>query len=110
MRILYHYTDRAGLQGILSSGVLWASTAATSPSDIRYGDDQYVTDMPPGTMTGAQLSRLLIGHPFLGRRFMHYVAIEVTGLNVVQGRRGVFVIPNSRPLDIRNRIVASGAN
>lgn len=110
MQLLYHYTDHAGLDGILQSGVLWPSTAASSPRDIRYGDGQYMTDIRPGTMTLAQLSRALIGHPFHGKRFAHYAAIDVTGLNVIQGRPGVFVVPNQQPLDIRGRLVRSGVN
>ncbi len=110
MRILYHYTDQAGLRGILASGVLRPSTAASSPRDVRYGDGQYLTDIQPGTMSAAQLSRALIGHPFLGHRFTHYVSIDVTGLTVVQGRRGVFVIPGNRPLGLRGRIVTHGVN
>lgn len=110
MPVLYHYTDPAGLRGILASGKLHPSTAATSPRDVRYGDGQYLTDIEPGTMTAAQLSRVLIGHPFQGRRFTHYVAIEVAGLTVIQGRPGVFVIPNDHPLDLTGRVVRSGAN
>ena len=110
MPVLFHYTDRAGLQGILSSGQLRPSTAATSARDVRYGDGQYLTDIEPGTMSGAQVSRVLIGHPFQGRRFTHYVAIDATGLNVIPGRPGVFVIPNNQPLDITGRVVRSGAN
>ena len=110
MPVLYHYTDAAGLQGIIGSGVLRASTAASGASDVRYGDGQYLTDIAPGTMTAAQLSRALIGHPFAGQRFSHYVALDVTGLNVTQGRAGVYVVPNSQALDIRGRLVSSGAN
>lgn len=32
--------------------------------------------------------------------------IDVTDLNVVQGRDGVFVIPNESPLDLTDRIVS----
>ncbi len=110
MRTLYHYTNAAGIQGILASGVLRPSMAASSPSDVRYGDGQYLTDIAPATMTAAQLSRALIGHPFLGHRFSHYVAIDVTDLKVIQGRQGVFVVPGNHPLDLRGRIVSSGAN
>jgi hypothetical protein len=34
--------------------------------------------------------------------------IDVSGLNVVQGRAGVFVIPNTGPLDLAGRIVSWG--
>jgi hypothetical protein len=69
-----------------------------------------MTDISPGTMSGAQLSRALLGHPFLASRFTHYAAIDVTGLIVIQGRSGVFVIPGDDSLDLTGRIVQSGAN
>lgn len=39
--MLYHYTDEAGLRGIISSGVLWASSAAycNDRSEYQYGLD-----------------------------------------------------------------------
>src|SRR5437588_13046976 len=102
MATLYHYTDRAGLDGILQTQVLLASMAASHPRDVRYGNGQYLTDVVPGTKTSAQLSRLLYGHPFLGHRCTHYVEIDVTGLTVRRGRIGVYVIPSEQPLDLRN--------
>jgi hypothetical protein len=106
--ILYHYTNETGLSGILQSGVIWASRAATRPRDVRYGEGQYLTDIEPGTRSRAKLSFALVGHPFAGKRFTHYVAIEVSGLNVVEGRDHVFVIRNAEPLEIRGRLIASG--
>jgi hypothetical protein len=38
------------------------------------------------------------------------VEIDVTGLNVIEGRAGVFVVPNEGPLDLTGRIVSWGAN
>ena len=58
--------------------------------------------------TPAQLSRAFINVPYQGKKFTHYVAIDVTGLDVKKGRDGVFVIPNTDDLDLRNRIVGSG--
>ncbi|TMQ33917.1 MAG: hypothetical protein E6K70_10495 [Planctomycetota bacterium] len=110
MPILYHYTDEAGLNAILTSGFLNPSLASTSRNDVRYGDGQYLTDIEPDTMTAAQLSRDLIGHPFAGRRFTHYLAIEVAELQVVEGRACVFVIRNDQPLEISSRLVRSGAS
>jgi len=89
---------------------LWASTRAANPRDARYGNGQYLSDIVPGTLRPGQLSRAFLGHPFSGRRFTHYVEIDVTGLNVVKGRDGVFVIPNEGPLDILGRIVGWGPN
>ena len=106
--ILYHYTDAIGLGGILTSGTIRPSTLARNPNDVRYGDGQYLSDLVPGTKSPAQLSRMFLNLPFFGRRFTHFVAIEVEGLPFIEGRPGVFVIPNESPLDISARIVASG--
>ena len=106
---LYHYTDEQGLQGILNSGIVRPSTAAQNPNDVRYGSGQYLSDVRPGTRTPAQLSRLFLNMPFLGRRFTHYVEINVDGLDVVSGRAGVFLVPNEEPLDVSTRIVRHGS-
>jgi hypothetical protein len=110
MPTLYHNTDQTGLAGILASGRLLPSTRQRNPRDVRYGDGQYLSDIPPGTMSGARLSRALVGHPFAGRRFTRYVAIEVTGLPVVACRTGVYLIPGRRPLDVTGRVVGNGVN
>lgn len=105
---LFHYTNKIAYDGIMSSKQLNASTSVTSPKDVRYGDGQYLTDIVPGTKTLAQLSRVFIGNPFQGRKYTHYIEIDISHLNIVQGRGGVVVIPNQRPLDISNRIVSHG--
>jgi hypothetical protein len=107
-RVLYHYTDEAGMRGITQSGELRPSLRANNPRDVRYGEGQYMSDFAPGTKTPAQLSREFLGQPFQGRRFTHNVEIDVTGLEVVQGRNGVFVVPGNQPLDLTGRIVGSG--
>ena len=89
-RTLYHYTNEKGLNGILSSQRLLASLAINNPADVRFGNGQYLSDMEPGIKTPAQLSRALLGQPFQGRRFTHYLEIDVTGLVVVQGRGNIF--------------------
>jgi hypothetical protein len=61
-------------------------------------------------MSSVRLSRRLLGNPFQGRRFTHFIEIDVTGLQIVQGRRHVFVVPNGQPLDVTGRIVRSGVN
>jgi hypothetical protein len=107
-RILYHYTSEIGLAGILSTQSLRASTAASNPGDARYGNGQYLSDTEPGTKTPAELSAFFLRIPFQKRRFTHYVAIDVTGLDMLVGRPGVFVIPNEVDLDLSGRIVGSG--
>lgn len=41
-------------------------------------------------------------------KYTHFVEIDVTGLEVVEGRSGVYVIPNEGNLDITGRVVRSG--
>jgi hypothetical protein len=108
--LLYHYTTDAALQAIMNSLELLPSLARRRPQDVRYGDGQYLCSVRPGTMTAAQLSRLLLGHPFSGHRYTHYLAIDVAGLVVHQGRPEIFVIPNSGSLDLTGRIIATGRN
>lgn len=107
---LYHYTNAAGQQGILSSQELRPSLKAANPKDARYGDGQYLTDIAPGTKTQGQLSAAFLRVPWAGQKFTHYIEIDTTGLNVVKGRENVFVVPNDGPLDLTGRIVSSGMN
>ena len=60
----------------------------------RKPDSRRALDVP--SMTSNQLSRTLLGAPFWGLRFTNFVEIDVSGLNVVEGRAGVFVIPSGR--------------
>jgi hypothetical protein len=46
--------------------------------------------------------------PSKGSRFTHYVEIDATGPGAVQGRAGVYVIPNETPLDLIGRIIGGG--
>src|SRR5260370_32915338 len=106
--ILYHYTDEKGLQGIISNGELLASTATRNPRDVRYGHGQYLSDIKPGAKTPAQLSRVFLNLPYFGHRFTHYVAIDISGLPLMAGRPGGFVVPNEETLALAGRIVAYG--
>jgi len=108
--ILYHYTDQEGLRGILKTMQLHASTSQKNRADVRYGDGQYLSDIPPGSKTASQLSRAFLNLPFHGKRFTHFVAIEVEGMPLIHGREGVFVVPNHEPLDLTGRIVDSGVS
>ncbi len=105
---LYHYTTENGMNGIVLSNSLRASTAAANPNDVRYGNGQYLSDIVPGTKTPAQLSREFINNPFQGRRFTHYVEINVIGLPIQQGRPGVYVVPGDGELDLTGRILRHG--
>ncbi|WP_433762306.1 HYD1 signature containing ADP-ribosyltransferase family protein [Nocardia sp. CA-135398] len=81
-----------------------------NPKDARDGDGQYLTDIEPGTRTLGQLSAAFLRVPCAGQKFTHFTEIDVTGLTVAQGRPGVFVIPNTGPLDLAGRIIRSGRN
>jgi RHS repeat-associated protein len=105
---LYHYTSEAGMKGILESETLNPSLKALNPNDVRYGNGQYLSDIAPGTMTPAQLSRAFINNPFQGARYTNFIEINTANLNVIQGRPGVYVIPNEVPLDLSGRITNSG--
>ncbi len=105
---LFHYTSEHGLRGILESQSLLPSLVALNPADARYGDGQYLSDIAPGTKSLSELSRAFLGFPFQGRRFTHYVEIDVTGLTLVSGREGVFVVVNTEALDLTGRIVGFG--
>jgi RHS repeat-associated protein len=107
---LFHYTDEKGPTWILDSGELNPSLKALNPNDVRYGNGQYLSDIVPGTKTPAQLSREFLGQPFQGQKYTHYIEIDVSGLNVVPGRPGVFVVPGETPLDLTGRIISSGAH
>lgn len=50
-------------------------------------------------MTPGQLGKKFINVPNK-YKYTNFVEIDVTDLNVVQGRDGVFVIPNETPLDL----------
>lgn len=41
-------------------------------------------------------------------KYTYYVEIDVTDLDVIEGREGVFVILNDSPLDLTDRIVGTG--
>ncbi|MEM7533213.1 MAG: HYD1 signature containing ADP-ribosyltransferase family protein [Chloroflexota bacterium] len=108
MTILFHYTNKSGYEGILQSKQLNPSTLMRNPKDVRYGDGQYLSDIKPHTKTPAQLSRLFLGQPFQGKKYTHYIEIDVRNLSVMQGRPHVFVIPNDESLDISERIITHG--
>jgi hypothetical protein len=109
---LYHYTNKAGQDAIVDSGTLNPSLKALKPQDARLGDGQYLSDIEPGTKTCGQLARCFFGTPWGGQRFTNFVKIDVRGLGLVTDptRPGVYLIPNSGPLDISSRIAGYGTN
>ncbi|MCJ8208811.1 DUF6443 domain-containing protein [Mucilaginibacter sp. RS28] len=107
--VLHHYTTEEGQNGILSSQKLNPSLKANNTKDARYGDGQYLSDIEPGSKTPAQLSKAFLNVPYQGKKFTHYVSIDVTGLEVKMGRDNVYVVPNTQPLPLKGRIVNSGS-
>lgn len=107
---MWHYTSATNLTAIVKSLRLEPSLQARNPRDARYGDGQYVSDIPPGTLSASQLSYCFVRVPYALRRFTHYVEIDVTGLEVIRGRENVFVIPGCKALDLTGRIVSWGSN
>ena len=110
MEVFHHYTSEEGHAGILQSKAIRPSLRANNPKDARFGDGQYLSDIRPGTKRPGQLSMIFFGMPFGGRRFTHFVSIETKGLEVTYGRPYVYVVKNSKPLDISGRLVANGKN
>ncbi len=110
MPVLYHYTSKEGYTAIIASKTLKPSLRADNPKDARYGDGQYLSDIVPGTKRPGQLSYMFLNIPYQGRRFTHYVGINVDGLAVIRGREHVFVILNQGPLDISKIMAGHGEN
>lgn len=106
-KTLYHYTNEEGLNGILESKELRPSLKANNPKDARYGNGQYLSNIVPESTKPTSLASKFIRVPNK-YKYTHFVEIDVTGLEVVEGRSGVYVIPNEENLDITGRIVRSG--
>ena len=105
----YHYTDERGLNGILASQLLLPSLTKNNPNDVRYGEGQYLSDVVPGSKSSAQLSRLFVNNPFQGAKYTHFVEIMVDDLRVVKGRQNVYIVMNTEPLPLKDRVVRSGS-
>jgi hypothetical protein len=106
---LYHYTNEAGMEGILTSQELRPSLWYEGTKDVRLGNGQYLSDIVPGYKTPSQSAQTFIRAPNK-YRFTNFVEVDVTGLRVIQGadRPSVFVIPSSTPLDVSTRILSNG--
>jgi hypothetical protein len=92
------------MKAIVGRRLLRPSRARRGSKDVRYGNGQYLTDIAPGRLSRSQLSRALVGIPFLGQRFTHFVAIEIFGLQIIHCRPGVFLVPNDFALSLIGRI------
>ena len=98
-KTLYHYTNEKGLTGITESNQLNPSLKANNPKDARYGNGQYLSDINPESTTPTKLAKKFINVPNK-YKYTHYIEIDVSDLNVIQGRDGVYVIPNEEALDL----------
>ena len=107
---MYHYTNEDGYQGILKSKNIRPSLKANNPKDARFGEGQYVSDIPPNTKRNSQLSMIFFGIPWAGKRFSHHINLNVRGLDVFHGRKHVYLIKNSQSLDISDRLIGHGKN
>ena len=110
MTVLYHYTNLTALTAILSEQSLKPSLRRHRRRDARYGDGLYLTDIFPGTLPNDQLSDLLVQNAAEADRFTHFLAIDVTGLEVIEGREHIFVVPRRKNLSLAGRIVRTGGN
>ena len=131
-KTLIHYTDEAGLEGILQSQQLFNSTGRIQ---ARFGDGQYLTDLLPdqiggrtlsdltkaqrglGELSAGQAARILFNDSRLIRKMTHFVEIDITDLPIRQGvlqngnlRDGVQFLLNDESLDLTGRIISSGTS
>jgi RHS repeat-associated protein len=109
---LYHYTTLSNMYEILDSCELYPSKRQPNGrGDAVYGNGQYLTSAEPGSMSGRQLSNVLVRNPDSAGRFTNYVKINVKGFDVIQpsaARPGIFLIRNEGPLDLIGRIGGYG--
>lgn len=123
LMVLYHFTSEAGLEGMNNSTKLLPSSGA---KNARFGNGQYFTDISPdniggdtlrdlseadikaGKISKGQLAVVLYGDARKTKSLSHFVAIDLTGLEVEEVRPGTFLIKSDEPLDISNRIVKVG--
>ncbi|MFJ1767457.1 RHS repeat-associated core domain-containing protein [Amycolatopsis sp. NPDC088138] len=130
---LYHYTNEAGMNGIMGSGHVrpsaWTHGTPDNPlvgSHARYGSGGYFTNIAPGQLSQEGLSQALVLNPGSGASFTHHIevspsALESQGYTISQSdhRPDVYVVhhndqptnhPNPRPVEIGDSHVSHGPN
>ncbi len=130
---LYHYTNEAGMNGIMGSGHVrpsaWTHGTPDNPlvgSHARYGSGGYFTNIAPGQLSQEGLSQALVLNPGSGASFTHHIevspsALESQGYTISQSvdRPDVYVVhhndqptnhPNPRPVEIGDSHVGHGPN
>jgi len=81
--VLYHYSNEAGIAGIIASQYIRPSLS--DDENAAFGHGQYFTDISPAEAavgSAYQLSRAIMNTPWRYYRVTHYVAIDVSGLPV----------------------------
>ncbi len=109
--ILYHYTDAEGYGKILTSMQINASNR--EKGDAVHGEDVYLTNVPPGSGTkeGLTYSLWFSTQPKYLKRTEYFIAIDVTGLEIVPMAYGYILRrPGLHPLSLHGRLTAHGPN
>lgn len=114
------------MKGVTESGQLVPSSG---PVHARHGAGQYLTDIAPeqvGARTIAelsaeqieagQISRGQLAQRLYGRATMwsigrtgRFLEIDVSGLELLNPRPGVWLVPGESPLDVTGRILRTGS-
>jgi hypothetical protein len=123
---LYHYTDEAGLEGILETQTLWASPAGVGDGFATHGPGQYLTDLPPtGLLSRSNYSQALFNSPVPRRKVEYWLRIDIRELairrvrdlytnNIRADRRaaiatlGIYLRTGSGALPLEGRIMGYG--
>ena len=113
--IMYHYTNLAGYNGIISSQTLIPSLTTAIPNHAHFGNGSYLSDIPRTEKTLKQLSLAFVLEDNQTSRFTHCVAIDVSGLKIYQAagaREAVFMVNTDVPLNLTGKIILtqSGPN
>lgn len=97
------------MNGILDSQMIRPSLESKNPKDVRHGEGQYFSDIKPGVKSSKDISVEFKNVPNL-YLYNHYIAVDVTGLDIKEGRENVFVNKTTNNLDISQRLVGWGKN
>jgi len=121
--VLYHYTDEAGMNGILKSNEIWPST---EPKNTKFGKGQYFSNIPPSKVAGqtlkdlsaadkaadkislGQLANVLYHDARRMSTVTHFVAVDIDDSLVKFCRDGTFVILNEDNLPVKGKIKDHG--
>jgi HYD1 signature containing ADP-ribosyltransferase len=123
---LYHYTTEYGLLAIMESRILRPSLDRGDNTDVKYGEGQYFTNIPPdiiicesrSQMTSTQVEsgqislRQLAGRIMAGTltldRFYYFLELDVSGLIIDYTDPYIYLHRSKTNLDVSNLIIRSG--